>query len=411
MERDVEAEERDRTLRLSELVANPAFFFDMRYLQERVTAIAGWSQERLEVALGPRFERVLSSADLRIPAAAGSYVVFASPNRAQARETADAICKDIMTHFFGAGGYTAEDAEKLCRPMSVQTITSERTSSAAFQSGAPGQQKKAQETPGPEEEKSFVRELIEIYRASLANDGTQGFGFAPLWDSKHERVMRFACELMQPMTDTADATYSDISAAMGHCKVDVAGLASATKGIRHIQGRGEIAAICITVHVSTLTWAKTRNAYLAVLAQIEPGMRSFMAPRMIGVDPGFNLSTISGWSKTLGQFTPWSFLHLPSLAFDFRRLGLLGVRGIGVSARVFFDPQSNTSSVARQTARLTSLCENQKALGYVDKVGSAQELQALKDHGIRGIAGSIIGTPAEMPGPTGSLPLSEIVSR
>src|SRR5437764_437845 len=97
---------------LSELTGNPAYFFDTKALETSVGAVAGWNHSRLEAALQPRLDHALCQSDLRLSSQDGFYVVFANPDPRAAQEKADAICVDIMRHFFGEGGHTREGLAK-----------------------------------------------------------------------------------------------------------------------------------------------------------------------------------------------------------------------------------------------------------------------------------------------------------
>src|SRR5258707_9576437 len=110
-----------------------------------------------------------------------------------------------------------------------------------------------------------MEELVDLYHDCLASPlESQGFQFSPCWDSKQERITAFVCELPGGLADVPlpDSAGIGIPAAAAHCKIDILALASATRGVRHLLSRGDVAAISVTVHVATLSWSKSRAGYL-----------------------------------------------------------------------------------------------------------------------------------------------------
>src|SRR5262249_9977753 len=116
-----------------------------------------------------------------------------------------------------------------------------------------------------------------------------------------------------------------LTLAVAQSKIDIAVLAWATRGARRIVKRGEIALVSAPLHVETLSWSKTRNAYLDVLSQIEPRSLTLIAPRIVGLDSGSNLAQVIQWSRALHHYVRGIFVHLPGINFDFSRTGILGV--------------------------------------------------------------------------------------
>jgi hypothetical protein len=398
---------------LSELTGNPAYFFDTKALETSVGAVAGWNHSRLEAALEPRLDQALCQSDLRLSSQDGFYVVFANPDPRAAQEKADAICADIMRHFFGEGDHTREELSKLCRRSSVQKIVKELEHSAILREEAPGgdsardhgstrrgQVSSATQSEN-QKEKLSMQELIDLYQASLVSAAaTNNFLFMPFWDSKQERISSFSCEqaILKGAPSIGDSGESGIPVASAHCKLDIVALAAAAKGVRQVIERGDFAAISVSVHMGTLSWQKSRNGYLEVLAQIDPQIRSLLVPRIIGIDTGSNLSAISQWTNAIRRFVPWTFAHLPNLNFDFWRIGSLGVRGIGFSLGALSTTPNGLRALTAEADRLARICSSQKSIAYADNVVSLDELNVLKRCGIRGIAGPVIGQPSEVPG-------------
>jgi hypothetical protein len=404
---------------LSELTGNPAYFFDTKALETSVGAAAGWNHSRLEAALEPRLDQALCQSDLRLSSQEGFYIVFSNPDPRAAQQKADAICADIMRHFFGEGGHTREDLARLCRPSSVQKIAREMEHSAVLlqeaaaneSAGNHGSTRRAQGRGAVhsenQQEKLSMQELIDLYQASLASAAaTENFLFTPFWDSKQGRISSFSCEQAvlkgaPPIADSAsipDSGEIGIPVASAHCKLDVIALAAAAKGVRQVLDRGDFAAIGVSVHMGTLSWLKSRNGYLEVLSQIDPQIRSLLVPRIIGIDAGCNLSAISQWTSAMRRFVPWTFAHLPNLNFDFWRIGSLGVRGIGFSLGALSATPNGLRALTAEADRLARICSSQRSIAYADNVVSLDELNVLRKCGIRGIAGPAIGQPSEAPG-------------
>jgi hypothetical protein len=400
-------------LALAKLVGNPTYFFDTSFLLANVASLAGWNQSRLEAAIDPRLDTALSRADVHFSAANGFYVVFASPNVTAAHDKAMTICADILRHFYGDGKYSPEHAAKVCRLSSVQSLADELglllgakgTDSNASSVGERVHTPPAVEEPanGEDEKEAFKRELMDLFRHQLdaPSDGTK-FLFTPCWDSKKEQITSFACEASAPPADpaTGDSKVA-FPQAEARCKLDVKSLAVATMGVRHIIARGDVALVSVPLHVETLSWAKTRNAYLDMLRQIDPRFLAFLAPRVVGLDAGANLNPVAQWIAGIRRRTRWSFVHLPNLHLDFSRVGVLGATGFSLAApSLSGSKQARLKALSDEAARLKRICSAQNAIACVNNVASSQELLQLSCQGVRIIAGPVIGRPAEVPGAT-----------
>jgi hypothetical protein len=254
-----------------------------------------------------------------------------------------------------------------------------------------------------------MQDLIDLYHSSLASPKeSQNFQFTPYWDSKQERITAFACEVPGGLSDAPDAGGMGIPAADAHCKLDIQALANATKGVRHVLSRGDVAAISVTVHVATLSWSKSRAGYLKVLGQIEPQVRALLAPRIFGFDAGSNLSAMAQWTTAMRGLIPWSFVHLPNLNFDFWRVGALGVRSMGLSVGSLAAAKNGGKALAAEVDKLVRICGSQKAIPYTDNVRSAVEVDVLRTQGVRLLAGPAIGDAADLPGPVGPLSFAQL---
>jgi hypothetical protein len=403
------------------MVGNPTYFFDTSFLLANVASLAGWNQSRLEAAIDPRLDTALSRADVHFSAENGFYVVFASPNVSAAHDKAMTICADILRHFYGDGKYSPEHAAKVCRLSSVQSMAdamgltlgqagSENGGAAAAVSERVHTPAAEEPIDGEDEKEAFKREVTEIFRAQLGapSDGTK-FLFTPCWDSKKEQITSFACDASAPPLDPATAECKvAFPQAEARCKVDIRTLAVATAGVRHITSRGDVALVSVPVHVETLSWAKTRNAYFEMLRQIDPRFLAFLAPRVVGLDVGANLNPVAQWIAGIRRRTRWSFVHLPNLHLDFGRVGVLGATGFILAApSLSGSKQARLKALSDEAGRLKRICSAQNAIACVNNVTSSQELLQLSCQGVRIIAGPVIGRPAELPGPTQRLSFEE----
>ena len=394
-------------LALAKLVGNPTYFFDTSFLLANVASLAGWNQSRLEAAIDPRLDGALSRADVHFSAPNGFYVVFGSPNVNAAHNTARAICADILRHFYGDADYNPEHAEKVCRPSSVQSLAddlgvllgmlaSEEDPTTAERARTP-----AVEEDAEGDKHAFKRELTDLFQAQLAapSDGAK-FLFSPCWDTKKQQITSFACDVGGPTTDPAAADSKvAFPQAETACRLDVTLLAVATAGVRHITARGDVALVSVPLHVETLSWSKTRNAYFEMLGQIDPRFLAYLAPRVTGLDAGANLNPVAQWIAGIRRRTRWSFVHLPNLHLDFSRVGAFGVTGFTMTI-----PHLSGSKPARlkalgdEAARLKRICTGQNAIACINNVRSSEDLLHLRSQGIRVIAGPVIGPPTELPG-------------
>ena len=259
-----------------------------------------------------------------------------------------------------------------------------------------------------------MEELVHLYHDCLAAPlESLNFQFAPCWDSKQERITAFVCELPGGLADVPlpDSAGAGVPAGSAHCKIDILALACATRGVRHLLSRGDVAAISVTVHVATLSWSKSRAAYFKVLSQIEPQIRALLAPRIFGFDSGSNLSAMSQWTMAMRGIVPWSFAHFPNLNFDFWRVGPLGARGLGLSMGSLTSVKHGRQAFAAEVDKLIRICASQKAVPYADDVGSIFEAHVLRTQGVRLLAGPIVGPAADLPGPVGPLSFARLQSQ
>jgi hypothetical protein len=181
-----------------------------------------------------------------------------------------------------------------------------------------------------------------------------------------------------------------LAVAAAQTKLDIAVLAWAVGAARRLLSLDRIALISAPLHVETLSWSKTRNAYLDVLGQIDPRILALIAPRIMGFDAGSNLGQVPQWTQVLRRHVRGVFVHLPSTNFDFSSAGSLGSTGFGLTAH------TNRATLGEEAARLARIADDQNAVSYIDNVISTADLSILKRKGIRFVSGPLIGLPAEL---------------
>jgi hypothetical protein len=402
---------------LAAFAGHPVYFFDTTFLLANVSSLAGWNHGRLDAAIAPRVEKQISPGDVRFAVPNGFYVAFKTENISAAWDTAQAICDDILTHFYGHGDYDRADIANFCHRSSVEEAAEEldikpSVTRPLSSRTTKGRGSVADDLPESEIEKRlFRRTLVELFLSHFNSEAESAtFLFAPCWDNRKEAITSFACE---PVADAFDSPALNPAArglpsAIAQCKLDVIALAIAARGARHLLARGDVAAVSSPVHVETLSWVKTRHAYIHVLAKIDPRYLMLFAPRITGFIAGSNSLSIAQWVLELRRYVRRSFVRLPNLDFDFSRDGILGVTGFGVdvtpSMRASTSPRAALETLA---SKLKRICANQSALTIVGNVVSEEEFLLLKYLGIRFIGGPVIGKPSVLPAPVGRLPLGE----
>jgi hypothetical protein len=392
---------------LSQFAGCPIYFFDTRYLLANVKALAGWNPMRLEAAVAPRVEHVLEGSDQYIAVENGFYVIFASRGVGAARDAADAICTDILTHFYGPAGH-AQHVDQLRRVASLEELSGDlgiaaNSGRASLRMPRASQPKPADPESDAEQFANELNALFHRHRLARANDGTTSF--APIWDSRKGRITAFACGLGASPRDLGAAEHTP---GAGQCRADVTLLAAATRGARHLVERGEVALISVPAHAETLSWTKTRTAYIDVLGQIDSRCLALIAPRIVERDAGCNLADVALWARGLRRHAHWVFVHLPSADVDVSRVGNLGVTGFGITARGSSGDEHMLDALGAQAAKLASLCARQNAVAFVYDVASTRELFLLKKKGVRFMAGPVIGPAAEMPAAATELSFTEV---
>jgi hypothetical protein len=394
---------------LSQLAGNPTYFFNTSFLLATITTLADWNQSRLEAAIAPRLDRTLNGSDLRFTADNGFYIVFSSPDIGLAKEKANAICTDLLRHFFGDGNYLPQYVERLCRQSSVEQVCDDlgitpAPERDAFHLGGRGPLRAQEPSESEKDKLLFRRQLTELYSETLdSSSAGETFLFSPCWDSQKERINSFVCEFTGTGPPEAAPGATGLPVAIAQCERDVTGLAIATRGVRHLLGRGDFAAVSVPVRAETLSWSKTRNGYFGVLSEIEPRILQFIAPRIIGFHAGTNLSLTGQWIAEMRRFVSWIFVHLPELNVDFFRVGTLGASGFGLTVASLSTTKARLNTLEMDADKLKRICAFQNAIAYADNVGSVHELNVLRTKGIRILAGPVIGLHSEMPGPLRSL--------
>jgi hypothetical protein len=399
-------------LNASGLSGNLLFFFDTTFLLENVSSLAGWNHTRLEAAIAPRVEKELTPADVRFVVENGFYVAFGTGDYLVAWDTAKAICDDIFRHFYGHGDYDPNDVNKFCHQSSArqaaEILDISLPSENAFPARAKTRASVSDELPeGEKEKRLFNEELLELFLHHFNAQAENGkFVFSPCWDSNKEAITSFWCDSAADTLNfsTVIPVAKGLPTAIAQCKLDITALAVATRGIRHLLSRGDVGAISAPLHVETLSWVKTRQAYMHVLAKIEPQYRMLLAPRITGLTAGSNSTSIAQWLAELRRYVRHSFIHLANVDYDFSRDGVLGVTGfvskLSSSTRA---PKPALSSLDTLATKLRRICINQSSVACVLNVASAEQLLLLKSRGVRFISGPIIAKPAELPGPVGPL--------
>ncbi len=401
-------------LTLAHFAGNPVYFFDTKYLLENVSAQAGWNETRLEAAVAPRIENALTDPDAIFGTKNGFYVIFASFNRIAAREKAFAIRDDVFRHFYGPNQPPGVD--KYCQLSSVQCLAEDMGAPPARMLRPPRRGRKPVILPGghdlpDEREKPFERQMVELFIDQMVSDQPNPeFLFWPTWDSHRERVTAFTCESAKMVESSAFVLSAgkNLSEARQQCCDDVTALAAAAKAVRKFDVRTDAALITVPLHVETLSWSKTRNAYFAVLAQIDARWLSLLAPRLVGFAKGANLSLVSQWIALLRRHVPRSFVQMDA-ALDFSRAGLIGATGFFLTVTpTMRGPKKPSQSLVVQTANLKRICANQMAIPCVHNVATIPELYLVKAKGIRLIAGPVIEQGSLMPSATRELRFDDI---
>jgi hypothetical protein len=407
---------------LSRFAGRPIYFFDTRYLLATAKAVADWNPKRLEAAIAPRVEHVLRGGGDYIAVGNGFYVVFAG-SADLARETADAICTDILTHFYGPGH--ASHAERLRRKAAVDELNRDLDSASREDRNA--MRENGGRNPAPASERSvsrrvhastanpaetsddaepFLHDLSALFLRHLVA-GAEGDEplFSPIWDSKKGRITAFACKLGAVPWDAGTL---EPTPGATQCRTDVAVLAAACRGAQHLIARGDVALISVPVHAETLSWTKTRSAYVDVLGHIEPRALALIAPRIVGLHAGLNLADVALWARALRRYAHWVFVHLPNADVDMSRFGMLGVTGFGITAQTNPSDEHALESLAAQGTKLAGLCLRQNAVAFVYDLASQRELALLKKRGVRFMAGPVIGPAAGLPAAVSELSFSDV---
>jgi hypothetical protein len=256
------------------------------------------------------------------------------------------------------------------------------------------------------EAEQFTNELKNHFRRHCLAPEKQGASrFSPIWDSRKGRVTAFACGLDATPRDAAAPEHTPGAA---QCRADVAMLAAAARGARHVAERGEVALISVPVHAETLSWSKTRAAYVDVLGLIDRRALALIAPRIVGLHAGSNLSDVALWGRALKRHAHWVFVHLPNADIDFSRAGILGVTGFGITARPNANDGHALEALSQQAAKLASLCLKQNAVTFAYDVATTREVLLLKRKGVRFMAGPAIGPAEEFPSAAGELSFPEV---
>ncbi len=392
---------------LSQFIGRPIYFFDTRYLLANVKALAGWNPIRLEAAVAPRVEHVLGSADQYIAVQSGFYVIFANRGVEVARERADAICADILSHFYGPSGH-APHADRLRRSASLEELGSDLGLASQSERTHARAPRAAQPSPMDAHESDaehFASELKALFQDRRLLQAQDASLFSPIWDSRKGRITAFACGLGASPRDSATVEKTPGAA---QCRADVAVLAAAYRGARHIIERGDVALISVPVHAETLSWTKRRAAYVDVLGQIDSRSLALIAPRIIGLHPGSNLADVALWARALRRHAHRVFVHLPNPDIDVSRAGNLGVAGFGITARVGTSDEHALDALGAQAAKLAKICMRQNAVAFAYDVGSTRELLLLQKKGVRFMAGPVVGLPAMLPSAVAELSFAEI---
>ena len=387
-------------LTLAHFAGNPVFFFDTAFLLSKAPTLAGWSAAKLEAFIGPLIEASLRSEDTRYITAKGFYVVFGGYNRFAAHEAAHDICVGILRQLFGQGEYSEEAMQRLCAQSSVQNLVED------LGVPPPPRRRVWSESPGAFEDtfeshdsKPFGKELADLYRELVISDDYDGFRFWPCWDSQRQRITSFICDLDDGAREESAALSAarSLSPATTQCKLDIAALAAGSKGIRRIVRRCEPGWVSVPIHVETLSWSSTRDAYLSVLASIDPKFLALLSLRITGFAKEANLSSVKEW---IAQFRP----HVRGVSMEMNTAlenstGHLGLSGINLT----ITDQMRSAGAAgdalvEQVARLKRVCEGTNATASVHGVASLPELYLLKAHRVRIVSGPAIHVPTAVPG-------------
>jgi len=385
-------------LTMAHFAGNPVYFFDTSFLLSQITSLANWNPIRLEAAIAPRVENVLCDADSRYVTERGFYVIFGNYSPEIARQTASEICLDLLRHFFGRQDVRASDGQRFCCESSVQALVQDLGGPPPEQ---PASYSRARTPRMPQitDEKSFEKELLEFFMERVITDTSdQTFLFWPCWDTRKQRVAAFSCSHADAYSNRLDGPVTrSLAPAALQCQVDVAALAAATKAVRELFVRREPSPVSVPVHVETLSWSKTRNAYFEVLRQIDPALRSFLVPRIEGLVAGANLPSVAEWIAQFQRYVHRVLVQV-NAAMDFSSAGQLGASGFGITMTSWMrNTKIPGETLADQAAKLNRICAGQRAVSYVQNVSTLPELFLLKAKGINIISGLVVGQGSLMP--------------
>jgi len=369
---------------LSQFAGYPIYFFDTNYLSRVPNARAARDDAALAESIKTALSAALLPLDVKIGGDGGFYLVFTNRTSGMGADRAHAICA-ALSQALGLS-LNAEKTDRFCRPVSLSDL-------AAALGLAQNDDAGASASPPSAEGDEFADELGALFvdRLLSSADDNESALYSPIWDCRKARITVFALGLdaaskrrMEKPRAAADA----LVLAAAQSKLDIAILAWAVGAARRLISQNKVALISMPLHVETLSWSKTRNAYLNVLAQIDPRIISLIAPRIIGFDAGSNLNQVGQWTQALHRHCV--FVHLPNTNFDFSGAGNLGATVFALTAH------SSRVALGEEASRLTRLSSDQNAIPYMDNVKSTAELSILKRKGIRLASGPLIGLPATL---------------
>jgi len=381
--------ERPERRYLSQFAGYPIYFFDTNALMQIVRSRAERSEAALAAAITTALNAVLTTRDIRIGGEGGFHLVFTSRTPGFAADRARAIFRAIVDAL-ALSRFTAEEADRSCRPVSVSDVAASLGLARESDAALAGSNSARFSSDGDE----FSDELGTLFVERLLSsaDDNESVPYSPIWDCRKSRIGAFGLGMgaSKRTIEKPLAAPDALAVAVAQSKLDIAVLAWAVGATRRLLSLDKIALVSVPLHVETLSWSKTRNAYLDVLGLIDPRLLSLIAPRIVGFDAGSNLGQVTQWTQGLRRHVRGVFVHLPSTNFDFSNTGSLGAKGFGLTAH------TNRATLGEEAGRLARICDDQNAVAYIDNVISTAELSILKRKGVRFVSGPLIGVPATL---------------
>ncbi|MEE2567615.1 hypothetical protein [Hyphobacterium marinum] len=340
-------------------------------------------------------EKRIDPDDVLIRCEDGFMLLFADDDPAASERKTKEISDALNLFFLGDEILKKLQIKSLSRRLDLDNLATLLQAEGVANSEA------TRQAAGPATPQKPARpKAMKLQRIDFRSDSEAVF--VPVWDSRKQAVTTQFCTLKTHEHATGDLLYGRAALhghdePRDHAAFDLAVCDAASRAMRDAADAGRRIAICVQVHLKTLSTRDTRQRYFAALGEVPPPLRDFTFVRVDGIETGTPQCAIQDAFQSLRPHAGYLLAKLP-----FGHTDLTAFEGLGIALFGWDSPPAarDFRFDARQTAALGQFSKQAVRMGasaYLSRPPSWPAISQALDAGVRFLVGPRIAPATKRP--------------